>query len=649
MNKKYTIIIVLFFWIASFNQGAAQEQMGLREHARKYYKEYKYFQASQLLQRLVDVKKPFLSDMELLADCYRRMKNYELAENWYSRVVNQPKAKAENLFRYGEVLMSNLKYNEAKAAFQQYVKNGGDQQRVINNIAGCDSSLVWLAHPTLHTLKNEESINTKLSEFSVFPYQQKVFYAGEPDTALFKSIYGRTGNPYLRIYTADRMAKTLNNPDIDRSSFNNGKYHIGPVSTNKDGSVLFITRTTTGEKVEIDEEDHVKYLTNNLELYVFKKNGEQWQSSAFPYNNVEKYSVGHASLSDDGKVLYFVSDMPGGVGGTDIWYCELQPDGSWGKPQNAGAMINTSKDEMFPYAGIKGKLYFSSNGWPGMGGLDIFVADGARQNWSKALNLKYPLNSPGDDFGYIVFSDHEDEATGYLSSNRKNGKGGDDIYSFTFKKPETRIMLAVKGMVSDRKTNQTIGGVNVTLYSGNQVLSSVKNDANGVFFFTLEKDKDYNLTAKKDKFDTDTKTISTRGLRRSDTLMVDLKIGTLFEVGKVFTLKNINYDFDKDNIRPDAAKILDGLVDIMRDNPTLEIELGSHTDSRGKDSYNLALSQRRAQSVVNYLVAKGISRARMIAKGYGETQLLNGCDDGVPCSEEQHQENRRTVFKVMKY
>jgi len=650
MNKKYIIIIALVIFSATFNLASAQEQLGLRERAKKHYNQYEYFQAAQLLQKLADVKKPLLNDLELLADCYLKMKNYELAENWYSRVVNQPKSKAENLIKYGEVLKANMKYNEAKQTFLQYIKLSGDQSRVATEIAGCDSSLVWMANPTLHQVKNEVAVNTNLSEFSVFPYQKNVFYTGEPDTALFKSIYGRTGNPYLRIYTADQSTNELSKPAIDLSTFNTGKYHIGPISTNKDGSLLYITRTTAGKILELNEVDKIKYQTNNLELYIFKKNKDKWEEFPFIYNNVQKYSVGHASLSNDNKLLYFVSNMSGGFGGTDIWYCELQADGTWGKPQNAGVQVNSSKDEMFPYAGEDGSLYFSSNGWPGMGGLDIFLAKGSKQNWTKAVNLRYPVNSSGDDFGFILLPSTDDTLKGYLSSNRKGGKGGDDIYSFTFKKPNPKIILAVKGIVTDRKTGKPISGANVTLYMNNQSLVAAQNvKSDGVFLFELAKESDYNLVAKKEKFDTGTKLISTKGIKKSDTLVADLKLGTLFEVGKIFTLKNINYDFDKDNIRPDAAKILDGLVDIMRDNPTLEIELGSHTDSRGADKYNLALSQRRAQSVVNYLVSKGISRMRMIAKGYGETALLNACDDGVKCTDEQHQENRRTVFKVLRY
>lgn len=643
MNKKYTILMVIALLGALFNPVAGQEQAGLRERARQQYYQYHYYQAAQLFERVVQVKKPFLQDMEMLADTYRRLKNYEKAEYWYSRVVAMPKHQADDLLNYGEMLKSNEKYEQAKEIFRQYAGTKGNQARVPALIAGCDSALVWKAKPTAYTLKNQEAVNTNRSEFSVFPLFGKAYFAAEPDTALFKSIYGRTGNPYLRIFTAEDKQQELTDPQLDRSGYNSGKFHIGPLSANSAGTTLYVSRTTETNAEEVDVINKIKYTKNNLELYIYQKEGTEWKESAFAYNNVKKYSVGHAALSKDEKVLYFVSDMPGGYGGTDIWYCELQADGTWATPQNAGPQINTAGDEMFPY--ITGdKLYFSSNGWPGMGGLDIFETKGDRQNWSTAINMQYPLNSGGDDFGFAVESDGDEWYKGFLSSNRKGGKGGDDIYSYSFKKPSAKIILAVKGKVTDSKSGKVIPDAQVALSGGSKPLT-----AGSIFFFELEKDKDYTLTAKKEKFDTDIKTFSTKGLKKSDTLVLDLKIETLFEIGKVFTLRNINYDFDKDNIRKDAAVILDSLVQVMRDNPTLEIELGSHTDSRGKDSYNLALSQRRAQSVVNYLVSKGISRSRMVAKGYGETQLLNGCDDGVPCTEEQHQANRRTVFKVLKY
>jgi outer membrane protein OmpA-like peptidoglycan-associated protein/tetratricopeptide (TPR) repeat protein len=649
MNKKYIIIVVLIVFSASFNKMYAQEQLGVRGLAKKYYNQYQYFQAVPFYQKLVDTKKPFLEDMEQLADCYFKLKDYEAAENWYSRIIKHPKSKPENLLRYGEVLKSNLKYNEAKKFLQEYGLKSGDQSSVASVILGCDSALSWLANPSLYQLKNEMGINTKLSEFSLFSYQQKFFFTGEPDTVLFKSIYGRTGHSYLRIFTADKTNNLLSNPLIDQSIYNNGQYHIGPLASNKSGSILYVTRTTSGKKLERNEIDKIKYLTNNLELYIYKNTNGTWEEKPFIFNDVEKYSVGHATLSADEKVLYFVSNMPGGLGGTDIWFCELQPDGNWGKPQNAGKNINTINDEMFPFINGDGTLYFSSNGLPGMGGLDIFTANGNKENWSKAINLRYPLNSSADDFGYFSNgSSTQDTFSGYINSNRKGGKGGDDIYSFTYQKP--KINLAVSGIITNKKTGEIIPAASVTLFSaGRVIVARQSSNNNGKFFLELDKDKDYTIVAEKPKFKSDSIALSTKGLTKSDTIAVALNMESLFEVGKVFKLNDINYDFNKDNIRLDAAKILDDLVVIMRDNATLEIELGSHTDSRGADIYNLNLSQRRAQSVVNYLVAKGISRERMIAKGYGEMQLLNNCANGIICTDAQHQENRRTEFKVLKY
>ncbi|MES2419480.1 MAG: OmpA family protein [Bacteroidota bacterium] len=647
MDKRYIIVLLIAF-VSMAKPAGAQEQPGLRGRAKQLYNQYRYFQAAELYQKLADSKKPFLEDLELLADCYLKLKDYELAENWFSRVVVLPKSKPDNLVAYGEVLKSNLKYEEAKKVFQQYIAVTGNANRVAVAIAGCDSSLTWLASPSLYQLKNQENINTPLSEFSVFPYQQKVFYTGEPRPDSLTNIYGRTGNPYLHIYSADKEADyTLVNPAIDSSTYNNGAYHIGPLSTNKAGNILYVTRTTSGKTLELTEINKMKYTTNNLELYVFKKDGQKWKEMPFAYNNVEKYAVGHATLSGDEQVLYFVSNRPGGFGGTDIWYCELQIDGTWGEPQNAGPNVNTPNDEMFPYISADGSLYFSSNGWPGMGGLDVFKLNGSKKNWSKAINLRYPLNSSADDFGFVLIANTEGRETGYISSNRKGGKGQDDIYAFNYQKP--KLILAVTGAVTNKKTGIPISNTSISLMSAGQLVEAKQNSTSGTFIFELDKEKDYTLTAQKEKFSKDIVSISTRGMEKSDTLNVNLKLESLFEIGKIFTLENIKYDFDKDNIRSDAAKILDELVTIMRDNPSLEIELGSHTDSRGADKYNLNLSQRRAESVVNYLVNKGIARTRMIAKGYGETQLLNNCDDGVPCTDAQHQENRRTVFKVLNY
>lgn len=650
ISNKYTGYIFLLGLSCFFHVAVAQEQPSLLNKADQLYAQYKYANAASIYLKLADTKKPKLRVLERLADCYQKINDYEAAENWYARVVDFPDSKAENLINYGAILKSNSRYTEAKKALKAYADKTGDLKRVSNEIAGCDSALVWMAQPTAHKIKNEGQINTNFAEFGVFPIGNKVYYTAEPAEGLLKQKDGRTGNPFLRIYTANRAAdNSLNSKLMDKSVYNDENYHVGPIISNQKGNIFYVTRTYAGRAGELSKEHKMKFRTNNLELYVYTTatNGG-YEIAPFPYNDVKKYSIGHAALSQDEKTLYFVSDMPGGLGGTDIWYCELQSDGGWGKPQNAGSTINTSQDEMFPGIAADGTLYYSSNGLIGMGGLDIFSAKGAKNNWSKPVNLRFPVNSAGDDFAFITNVTNENEVMGYLSSNRKGGVGNDDIYSFSNIKP--KIILALKGLTVNKKTGEILEAATVTLYAnGRQIVAKQGSKVDGTFFFELTKGTDYTVLGQKEKFYSDSSVVSTKGLTKSDTLSVTLRLEPLYEIGKAIAIQNIHYDFDKDNIRKDAARILDELVRTLRDNPTLEIELGSHTDSRGIDVYNLDLSQRRARSVVNYLVSRGISRTRLTAKGYGETQLLNRCKNGVKCSEAEHQANRRTEFKIIKY
>lgn len=652
MNIHPQYLLLIFYILIAFcSSGHAQEQLSLREKARLKYDSYNYTEAIPMYLKLVDVDKPKMDDIEKLAYSYAAVNDYEAAENWFSRLVIYPESAAENLLAYAEVLKSNLRYKEARQIFENYVQKTGDGKKVANEMMGCDSAQVWLARPTAHIIRNETLVNTALSEFSVFPFAKKVYYTGEPDKGVFKAVSGRTGNPYLHIYTADREPNgTLSYPLVDTSVYNHATYHVGPIISNKTGNMLFVSRTYVGKKdSEIEFAGRREFRTNNIELYIYTANNGQWEVKPFPYNNVKSYSLGHACLSQDEQTLYFTSDMPGSIGGTDIWYSILQPDGNWSKPENAGSLINTAGNEMFPEMGVDGMLYYSSNGLPGMGGLDIFVTGGSRNNWTKPINLRYPVNSPADDFAFVNLSlPSADWGTGYLTSNRKGGKGGDDIYSFGIEKP--KIILALRGKTFDKNTGAQLPLTNVTLMTGERrVLAKQLTADSARYFFELDKNTDYTVLGQKVKYYSDSAKVNTVGLTKSDTLEVDLYLKPLFIVGAKIDIKDIHYNFDKDNIRPDAAKILDETVRIMRDNPTLEIEMGSHTDSRGSDIYNIDLSQRRAQSAVNYLVSRGIARSRMKAKGYGETQLLNRCSNGVTCSIAEHQANRRTEFKIVKY
>ncbi len=627
----------------------SQEQPSLRDRADELYRRYEYANAAKLYTKLVDTRKPRLEDLERLADSYWQMNDYESAENWYARVVGHDESSAGNRLAYGEVLKANGKYAEAKAQLAAFAEETGGDSAIALQIAGCDSALVWMANPTVHKLRNE-GVNTSLSEFSAFPINGKVYYAGEPDGAMQgMDTYGWTGNSFLRVYTTDRAGNNgLSNPVIATDALNNGAYHVGPVAADATGNTLFVTRTYVGKDGERTRDGRRKYRTNKLELFIYTKDGDgDWSSESFVHNNVQEYSVGHAALSADGSTLYYASDMPGGQGGTDIWYSERQADGSWGEPVNAGATINSVGDELFPNMGEGNTLYYSSDGFAGMGGLDVFETTGSKAQWTVPQNLRYPVNSSGDDFAYLVTFENEEGIAGYLSSNRKGGHGNDDIYSFSFEKP--RIVILLRGTTSDKQTGDRIEGT-VTLFDGKREIVAKKSSGEaGAFEFVLDRNQTYTVLGQKQGYHADSAKVSTMGISNSDTLEVALLLEPIFQVGQTFELENIYYDFDKHNIRPDAAAILDELVRTLRDNPTLKIELSSHTDSRGSNAYNEALSQRRAQSAVDYLVSRGIARDRMVAKGYGENRLVNRCADGVPCSREEHQANRRTEVTVLSY
>ena len=645
MKQLYTLIFAACL-LGLTGTAVSQEQPGLRQRADERFARYEYADAVPLYLQLADRRKPKLHDLERLAECYRLMNDYESAENWYARVIQLDGSTPENLLRYGEVLKANSKYREAKEQLEAYAELTGSREDVAVQIAGCDSAMVWLADPTVHALRNEQTINTEYAEFSAFPVGEQVMYVGEPDPLMQgQQRYGRTGNAFLRVYRADKAADNgLSNPVMAEEAINNGAYHVGPVASPDGGKTLYVTRTYPGKEGEYTKVGGVRMRTSRLELYILTEADGGWQSEPFAYNDVESFSVGHAAFSRTGDTLYFASDRPGGHGGTDIWFCARQPDGTWDIPQNAGAAINTAGDELFPNIGADGTLYYSSDGFAGMGGLDVFRTEGSGSTWDTPRNMRFPVNSAGDDFGYIVDFDSPEGIAGYLSSNRTGGVGNDDIYSFTYEKP--RIIILLTGTAANKSTGDLLADAAITLYGdGREIAAKKTTGDDGSFMFTLSPGQQYTVLGQKTGFHADSASVSTVGITRSDTLEVALLLEPVFEKGATFELENIYYDFDKHNIRPDAAVVLDELVRTLRDNPTLKIELSSHTDVRGDDDYNMALSQRRAQSAVDYLVSRGIARDRMVAKGYGETRLV------IPNAQtrEEHQKNRRTEVTVLEY
>lgn len=392
-----------------------------------------------------------------------------------------------------------------------------------------------------------------------------------------------------------------------------------------------------------------------------KGKDEKWaKPTLFAYNRPASYSVGHAALNSRGDVLYFTSDMPGGMGKTDIWYCEKDADGNWSTPQNCGPQVNTPEDEMFPTIGVNGDLFFSSTGHPGMGGLDIFTVVGEKGRWEGVRNLRPPFNSESDDFYFVLAAN----GSGFLSSNRMNGKGSDDIYSFSayqpFRPEVPPVVLPVipgvlRTIVFNARDSALVENSVVTLEIPlSEVSEEKRSNGRGQADFSVKADKGYLITIQKDKFTTLT-TRMEASVQEGDTLVQyfylqpepPIEPPAPYKMGEIFVLENLHYDYNKHIIRKDAAKILDSLVSILKRYPKMEIELSSHTDSRGSDVYNMILSEKRALAAAKYLTDKGIAPSRVKAKGYGETRLLNKCVNGVPCGEEDHQINRRTAVQVL--
>jgi peptidoglycan-associated lipoprotein len=631
----------------------AQSQYVLKA-ADAQYDLYNYINAIGIYEQAYG-KKNTLHAATRLADSYSQIRNYSAAEKWFAIVAAMPASNVENVLGYAKALVNNSKYDEAKGQFKKYIDLKKDvpatQQQLW--LASCDSAAYWMQHPVLVDIHNVKELNSPSSDWGAVNQNGLVTFTSdrglnkEPEKAgdrpflkfdtgkiPDKNVYGWTGTAYLHLYEFQQTGTTDN---LALFPFDAGTaYHVGAASFTADGQEMHFTLTRIAKDLKYDKGG---LATINVEIYSSKKGADgKWaKPAAFKYNKVNAYSVGDPFISKDGKTLYFVSNMPGGKGGTDLYTMVKNANGEWGAASNL-ASLNTAGNERSPSLDETGNFYFSTDGLAGMGGLDVFKAMLNGNDFSKPVNQGYPLNSPQDDFAFNMHT----ATAGYLSSNRVGGLGSDDIYSVTRQIIKVIEAIKLQGQVLNKKTGLPLAGALVALSTDKGQARKVITDETGNYAFKIDKDIPYESIA--------TKT----GFLRADTnfvtqvsLVKDLYL-TPIELNKAIRLDNIYYDFDKSNIRPDAAIELDKLVKIMKDNPTIWIELGSHTDSRGNDQYNQRLSQSRANSAVQYIIERGIEKHRISAKGYGESMLLNQCKNGIKCTDAAHQLNRRTEFKIVK-
>ncbi|MDQ8006308.1 MAG: OmpA family protein [Pedobacter sp.] len=638
--KKFFRVLTLFLCIYLLPSVLFSDDI---KEADKLYKQLDYKYALEIYEKIMKAN-PNMEVAQKIANCYRFINNTEAAEVWYKKTIGYTDAAAENYLYLAEALKQNGKFDEAAANFIAWGQKNPAQAKEAEKQANiCSVAKTWSENPDIGAqLENEIGFNSENSDFSPARFGSNIILISDrwQKNKKGEEIYGWTGNPYLKIYSASASSKQV---DILKGTINKG-FHSGPLAVYPSLDTVIFTRAvmSANKKMKIGD-------TGKQYLLVAVKKGDEWVAKEkLPFNEEGLFSVQHPALSPDGKVLYFASDMPGGLGGMDLYYSEKLPNGTWSKPLNCGDQVNTPQDDVFPTVRQDGKFYFASKGHIGMGGLDVFSAVGSKNNFKEVENLRAPLNSPKDDFG-ILFNN--DLKTGYLSSNRNGGVGLDDIYRFTTgikAEPKSQI-YAVNGSVVEKGTNAPIAGLEVLLINkGNGTETKVFSDAQGKFAFTLEKETDYIVKGNPQQyFTTQSGEISTKGINQST--VYDIK----FELERskdVFTVKlnNIFYDFNKWNIRRDAISDLDKVNDFMASMQNVRMELVAHTDARGTAAYNQILSEKRATSAMDYLINKGVPADRLSAIGKGETELLNECSDGVKCTEAQHQLNRRTEFKIVK-
>ncbi len=614
--------------------------------ANKYFATYDFKLALNIYEKIMQ-KEPSLEIAQKLADCYRFINDSEGSEKAYATVLAFPDADVINYKYYADALKLNGKFEEAKKNYMLYGEKLPEKLDEATSLANsADVARMWAENPDPSVrIENVATLNSENSDFSPVFYKDDLVFTSDrwfvksTENKKKEVVYGWTGNPYLKLYQATKFNDGFTvavMPEL------NQEFHTGLAVFTDNADTVYFTVTESKKR---KNKENLTFLKKKI--YVAYKMGLNWSDPKPILLSNDKYSIQHPALSPNGDILYFASDMPGGFGGMDIYASQKQADGSWGTPVNCGPNINGPEPDVFPVVRKDGTFYFSSKGHVGMGGLDIFTAKGSYDKFGMVENLKAPINSSYDDFG-IIFTD---DLNGYLSSNRKGGMGLDDIYAFKIDSPQEKpLLFAVEGEVIDKSTGASLSNVEVILFNKktNQQLRTV-SDMQGKFLFNLSPEMEYIITGNQDQYYSKQEgNISTVALTESTIFNVKFELERSKDDTYMVKLQNIYYNFDKWNIRPDAAIELNKVASFVLNMPNISIELRSHTDSRGKAVYNKWLSQKRAQSAVNYLVEKGVGSSRLSAVGLGETELLNRCRDGVKCPLKDHQLNRRTEFKVVK-
>ncbi|MCL9810091.1 OmpA family protein [Flavobacterium luminosum] len=639
MKKVIQILVVILLF--GFTTSASA-QFGKQKRADALYNSFSYMKAIDVYKQLVENNYNADYAKRRLADCYSMLRDPQNAATYYEEVVKQPNIDPEYYLNYALALRSLKKYDEAKIWLDKYKEAGGVDSRVQKIIDDKDFVTDIYNIKQQYFLK-PAPFNSEVSDFGAVEQNGFVTFASSRDKGVsIKRIYSWNQQPFLELYNIKRNGDNFSEAEKIKGDINT-RLHEGQISVSKDGKTMYFTRNNilNGKKGKDDQG------INNLKIYKASLNEEgEWKNvKELPFNS-EDYSVGHPSLSSDGKTLYFASDMPGGKGKSDIYKVSINGD-SYGTPVNLGDKINTEGNELFPFVHNDGNLFFSSDGLLGLGELDIFstILD-ENGNVSEIINLGVPINSNMDDFSFFMNDNGE---TGFIASNREGGKGDDDIYSF-----ERIPLFAIKGTVTDAINKLPVKEAKIIIKDKDGIpIADLITDEKGTYSINVDRETFYTVEVSHPKYQPEpSKIADTRNSKGKSFVVVDFELDPVKDVDVLaeINIDNIYFDFDKHTIRADAKIELNKVADLMLITyPNMEIEISSHTDSRGSFKYNEALGIRRANSTYDYLISRGVNPKRIKKhEGFGEYNLVNDCKDGVDCSEEAHQLNRRSVFTVIK-